>query len=425
MMRVVQECAARETNLWMLLKLLLIVMTTAFLVSPARADSWSPPSTKVFQSQDGKSRVTVSPRDLESQLEYFKDKIKDQENPGLPANAKNSKASAIIEVLSDAGKWEMSWQVDLVNEIAPVSVYLSNDTKYLVTFDNWHSIGYGPSTIVYYERGAGLKRQYDLNEFLPDYYLKALPRSVSSRSWRKGDAVFDDTILRFDMLAPNMKTRNDRRQMGTVGFLIDLKNGHLSKASTTKWIEALVSALEVTKVQMENETLRIKRLVEPIVASSEMTERDWHYYLREAYYRKVDGGGSTATKYLRRREHKEYQKSVNWIEDEFADLAEYSGEDDWIYSDISIASSDQENLFQLLSAIAVKARPKDFRWGRVLIAIDEKYWSKLSASFSHTAVKLSFVDPSQPIDASPARLKKLFNRDPRKDDEFDFLSELN
>ncbi len=406
--------------LWFMLTIAAVFVASTAVI----ADSWMPPSTEIFLSANQKSRVTITPRDLDSPLEYFRDKVNEKEDPGLPQDARNLQALAVVEMKSDTGEWVFVWKTDLVNEIAPVSAIVSDDGSHLVTFDNWHSVGYGPSAIVYYNQKEGLKRQFDLSYFLPTYYIEALPRSVSSRSWKKGDATIEGDILRLEIIVPSRDSEFDRKKIETVGFQIDLHSGYVSKQDTVAWTNALLSALAVQKDQLEYETLRIKALTGPLTAKAEMSERDWHEYLREAYWRLIDANGTTATKHLRPLHHEQYQKSVQWIMDEFAEMAEESEEEDWFLSDVSIASSNQENLVQLLSGIAEKAKPNDYRWGRALIIVDKKHWPRLQNAFAHTGLNLLFADPAEPIASSPDRLKRVFNPDPQSDDEFDLLKDL-
>ncbi|WP_229956482.1 hypothetical protein [Parasphingorhabdus litoris] len=391
---------------------------------PVLADSWAPPRQAVFESDSGAARVTIIPRDPFSLLEYFRDKLDERKDPGLPPDASIVTASAVIEMKNGSGDWVTNWKVDLVNEVAPVTAIVSDDGQYLVTFDNWHRAGYGPTTIVRYKRGKGLLGAHDLESFLPPYYLQALPRSVSSRSWKKGDPVFDGEGFRLAIIAPNLDSKADRSKIKTVELKINLESGHVSKSDTRAWIEAMLSALNVQKMQLDWESNRIEAELAPLVAKYPMSEGDWHHYMREAWFRTIEPDSLGATKHLRPIDHVEYQKSEQWIKDEFAEMVEGKDEADWIYTEMSIASSDQQNLLKLLSAIAADANPGDFRWGKVLIVIEEQYWRQLKDAFKHTNLKLHFVDPKKAIPASQQRLKILFNPDPRRDDELDFLEDL-
>ena len=411
---------ALQLPLWLILTIAAVFGASA----PAIADSWMPPSTEVYLSANEQARVTITPRNLSTPLEYFRDKANGKENAGLPKEAQKLHASAIVETRSGTGKWVFGWKVELLNEIAPVSAIVSDDGSNLVTFDNWHQVGYGPSTIVYYSREQGFKRQFDLADFLPTYYLEALPRSVSSRSWKKGVGTIKDSTLHLDIIVPSRDLGSDRSKIETVGFQIDLSSGYVSKEDTGAWITALLSALAVQKDQLLYEEQRLKKVIEPLTTKSQMSERDWHEYLREAYWRTIDANGTTATKHLRPLDHEEYQKSVQWIIDEFAEMTEASNEDDWFLSDVSIASSNQENLVHLLSSIAEKAKPNDYRWGRALIIVGQKHWPQLQGAFAHTGLTLHFADPTEPIAPSANRLKSIFNPDPRTEDEFDLLDDL-
>ncbi|QTD56646.1 hypothetical protein [Parasphingorhabdus cellanae] len=397
---------------------------SAIASQPVLADSWAPPGQAVFESDSGAARVTIIPRDLSSPLEYFRDKLDERKDPGLPPDASIVRALAVIEMKDGSGNWLTNWEVDLVNEVAPVTAILSDDGQYLVTFDNWHSVGYGPATIVRYKRGKGLLGAHDLESFLPPYYLQALPRSVSSRSWKKGDPVFDHEGFKLAIISPVLDSRGDHSKVKTVEFKIDLDSGYVSKSDTDAWIDAMLSALAVQKSQLDWEANRIEAELAPLIAKYPMTERDWHHYMREAWFRMIEPDDISATKHLRPVDHADYQKSVQWIKDEFAEMVEGKNETDWIYTELSIASSDQQNLLKLLSAIAADANPGDFRWGRALIVIEGQYWHQLKAAFKHTDIKLHFADPKKAIPSSPQRLKILFNPDPREDDEFDFLKDL-
>ena len=68
--------------------------------SAAHADSWMPPSKQAYLSSDGRARLTVIPRDLESSLAYFEDKVSGREPAGTSVEATVMSATATLERLS-------------------------------------------------------------------------------------------------------------------------------------------------------------------------------------------------------------------------------------------------------------------------------------------------------------------------------------
>jgi hypothetical protein len=72
--------------------------------------------------------------------------------------------------------------VALQNPVAPVDVLLSS-RGYLLTFDNWHNVGYGKVVAIYRPTGE-LVRSYELEALYLAKQLETIPTSVSSRWWR-------------------------------------------------------------------------------------------------------------------------------------------------------------------------------------------------------------------------------------------------
>ena len=48
---------------------------------------------------------------------------------------------------SDKGKLKKLWAIPLVNEVSPVDALVSDKDDYVITFDNWHSVGYGDDAV--------------------------------------------------------------------------------------------------------------------------------------------------------------------------------------------------------------------------------------------------------------------------------------
>lgn len=78
-----------------------------------------------------------------------------------------------------------------MNEVSPVSALVASNGGYLVTFDNWHSAGYGDDVVVIYHSNGTLVKKFGLDDLLTEGDIETLPRSVSS-IWWGGEHYIDD-----------------------------------------------------------------------------------------------------------------------------------------------------------------------------------------------------------------------------------------
>lgn len=155
--------------------------------SQAASDSWLPPQRADFFSADGIFSFTILPREIDNSLSYFEDLAAGAD----PRNAGQLKeglpyCAGILWKKSRDGSYVRLWSRPLVNGVSPASAIVSNSGDYVVTFDNWHAMGYGKDTIVIYGPGGKLVRELALNNLMPEAAVKALPHSVSSIWWGHG-----------------------------------------------------------------------------------------------------------------------------------------------------------------------------------------------------------------------------------------------
>jgi hypothetical protein len=78
--------------------------------------------------------------------------------------------------------YKLMADVTLQNPVAPVESLLSN-RGYLLTFDNWHNVGYGKVVVIYRPNGE-LIRTYELEALYTSKQIEAIRTSESSRWWR-------------------------------------------------------------------------------------------------------------------------------------------------------------------------------------------------------------------------------------------------
>jgi TonB family protein len=158
------------------------------------ADSWALPQNKKYYSSNKKFCFEVVPKRLESQLKYFEDKVAGRLNAGVPRGQKDNQPKGIFYV--QVGKdYSKLTEFPLINEVSPTSALVSNDGKYVVTFDNWHSVGYGPDVVVIYRADGTLVKQFGLSDLFTERDIEKFSRSVSSIWWGGDHHIDDEGVL--------------------------------------------------------------------------------------------------------------------------------------------------------------------------------------------------------------------------------------
>lgn len=160
-----------------------IALMAAGFVSVVRADSWPLPTKEKYYSPGKRFYLEVTPKKLESQLEYFTDKVDGKENAGAVKGAKDNYARGAFYARRAGGGYARRWEIPLVNEVAPVSALVSRSGNYVVTFDNWHSVGHGDDVVVIYNAQGGLVKKFGLEDLLTEGDIETFQRSVSSMRW--------------------------------------------------------------------------------------------------------------------------------------------------------------------------------------------------------------------------------------------------
>lgn len=161
------------------------------LLTDMRADSWRLPKTEKYYSQNKKYRVEVTPRAIESQLRYFEDKVEGTEPAGRPRGGALTGPRASIGVRQFL-RYGRQTTFPLVNDVAPVDVAISDRGDYIVTFDDWHQMGYGDSVVVIYRSDGHVVRRFALNDLVAASDTEHFTHSVSSIMWRDGYRIDSD-----------------------------------------------------------------------------------------------------------------------------------------------------------------------------------------------------------------------------------------
>jgi hypothetical protein len=135
------------------------------VVSPAFADRWVSPKTQKYYSSN--------------KVFYFKVIPKEEDTP-------SRLLSYSIGELYERGRFwipHQKWSIRLTNDVSPVSAVVSDNGKYVVTFDNWHEMGYGEDVVAIYGSEGNLVKKFKLEDILSKEEIKNIPHSVSSRWW--------------------------------------------------------------------------------------------------------------------------------------------------------------------------------------------------------------------------------------------------
>ncbi len=163
-----------------------LVVAIASVLLPglsASADSWSLPEPTKYFSSNKKFYVEIVPRKLESQLEFFDDKVKGKEPAGSLKEAKDNFCKGFFYKQDGSGKYSKVWESRLSNDVAPVHALVSDSGEHVVSFDNWHSVGYGDNIVAIYGHGGKMVKKMSLPDIFPERMIARLPRSVSSIFW--------------------------------------------------------------------------------------------------------------------------------------------------------------------------------------------------------------------------------------------------
>jgi hypothetical protein len=94
------------------------------------------------------------------------------------------------------------WSRELVNPYAPYQVLVADSGGYVVTFDEWGGVGYGPNVVVAYGPGGQTLWKFALEDLLTEEELAAVPHTISSRWWRAGKYINEESgvlVLEVDL----------------------------------------------------------------------------------------------------------------------------------------------------------------------------------------------------------------------------------
>jgi hypothetical protein len=383
---------------------LLLSVAAVAAIPTAHADSWVPASTQRYDSADGAWRLTIEPRALASNLAYFRDQVDGKERPGGEAGEARTAATGTMEHCT-GGLCRRVWQRALLNDVAPVDAVVTNGGR-VITFDNWHSMGFGATTVVIYTtRGAPLRR-LSLPEFLPRDYVIALPRSVSSLHWRgEPKALGDGRRVTVPVVVPRPGDDDDS-DLRHVDVVFDLASGVVSLPPDNVWRPALAQASAALARQRTEQAAREQRFLQPARAPVNGDERAWHQYLEDAFFRLDRDGRDSypAIKVLRMPTAPDYAASANGMREALRDARGDDGA-------LMLGSPSQAGLVDFLTKETRHMSPGALSGPRIYLALDDTRFAQAKAHLSPLGAKLVQLDPAKGIPQRPDRLREYAKRD--------------
>ncbi|KQN89774.1 hypothetical protein ASE95_16455 [Sphingomonas sp. Leaf231] len=362
--------------------------------SSSCADSWALPTTTTYTSCAGHARITVSPRDLKSQLGYFDDRVKNVDPAGQKKGG-SLVASARLERLVDR-RWRPIWEHQIANDVAPVLALVQDDGEHAVTFDDWHGTGYGPNAVVIYGAGGKMLRALALSDVVPADYIKALPHSVSSIHWRRNPRFSPDG--RKVIIPVLIPTENFVSDPATIDIAVDLVDGRVSPINLGAWDAAQAAGRKVLAAQVAYEASAKAAFLAPLLGPKANAEREWHGYLREAVGRLIGDDETPSTTVLRLPDADDYAVSETWVHDALTES----------YADkVALASLSEPNLVAVLKKAFLKLPDGSLSKVTAFIAVSDQNWPEVVSAMRRSGAKIVQLDPAKAI---PQRSQRIARR---------------
>lgn len=162
----------------------------------AKADEWPMPGVREYYNSDSSYFVRIIPATPVNPNSKYYNWVRASAIEKELFSAEDTLAAPCRAIVyKKAGKSnEIVWEGDLINKIAPVSALVSSNGKYLVTFDNWFSKGFGTNVVVFYNENGKLIQSYKLRDVSP-IPLDSYQRSMTSLQWQCDSKFIDSNHL--------------------------------------------------------------------------------------------------------------------------------------------------------------------------------------------------------------------------------------
>jgi hypothetical protein len=177
----------------------------------------SPPSIIRFFSGNNSYCMKIVP--------YIPIYEREQERKNL---AEANKCYAIFyKRLSDSTYSEV-WTKPLINMYTPMGIYIFNNGRYFITFDDYPVYGYGDKVIAFYDSTGTLMWNSSLEKLIPDKYLSKLGKFEEGRFWRD-TTIVDEEEMTLSIVSNLIYQRLFNSKVVKDTFKIDLLRERLIK----------------------------------------------------------------------------------------------------------------------------------------------------------------------------------------------------
>ncbi len=306
----------------------------------------------------------------------------------------------MLERKTGAGVWEPVWAGPLENHVAPVSALVADNGRYVVTFDNWHSVGRGENVIVIYGPDGSLVRSMALTELLPETYVSALSHSVSSTKWMQdAEIAAEAPKLKLDIYVPGSDPYGESQE--TVTFWIELEDGSVDLPQGPEWEAAQCAAEDINERRERAEQERLAYFRDPLTAPDGCDRPDWHNYLNEAFMRLAPDWSSdpfTSRTVLFPPDHPRYAESVGWLRDSLLDDADYAR------AEAFAEPCDGDGLVPAVRSIMDGVETGSLSEATFYISTTRDRFDEVSRIVEPSGAKTVWLDPDAAIPQRPERI---------------------
>lgn len=384
---------------------LFLVVLAASLGAAAQADSWVDPAREVYHSANKQYRLTVDPAPEEEVDAYYE--ADDEDRKALRPNAIGR-----LERKLQNDTWETVWDEPLLNEVAPTHALVSDDGRYVITFDNWYSTGHGENVVVIYRADGSLVRSMELTDLVPDYYKGLLDHTVSSVLWKKGEGFTSNSKLLFvDVLLPGEDPYSQTSK--SVRFKIQLNDGTVSLPPPAVWQPVLSKArrdaLETLNINLRWEKMLRGDLLPPEACN----EFAWEQYLHELIGRMAKQGApepSVSTNFL-------FPRGADMHENRFVNFQSWTAR---LRPNPNLqavaAPCAPDELLEAAEQMARKSRDRSEKYTNTTLYVSapEILFEKVAQHLRPTGMTVIWLDPKVPVPQRPDRVP----------DNLEFIAEI-
>lgn len=188
------------------IKTVILILFTLLLTNQVLADSWASPEIKEYFNADRTFYVRIYPRNVPEKYFNWLAALPKRKKKFHPSDTIITPCFARMYKVTN-GKDSLIWEQQLINRIAPVTAMVSNDGKYLVTFDNWLSTGYGCNLMVCYNEKGELIKRHKLEDISP-FPINTYSISISSINWNCGLRFIDNERISICFVDKNKVAEN-------------------------------------------------------------------------------------------------------------------------------------------------------------------------------------------------------------------------